>query len=42
MEGILQQIINDYKFSNDDKTTKTDNNSDTEKIDNVLKKLGYI
>ena len=42
MEGILQQLINDYKFSNDDKTTMTSSNSDTEKIENVLKKLGYI
>ena len=42
MEEILSRIIKNYEFLDDGQTIETTNNSDTEKIENVLKKLGYI
>ena len=42
MEEILSRIVKDYEFLDDGQTIENSNNSDTEKIENVLKKLGYI
>jgi len=42
MENILKQITSDYKFLNDGKTIMETNDSDTKKIEDVLKKLGYV
>ena len=42
MEEILSRIVKNYEFLDDGQTIENSNNSDTEKINNVLKKLGYI
>ena len=42
MENILKQITSDYKFLNDGKTIMESDDSDTKKIEKVLKKLGYV
>jgi len=42
MENILLQITNNYKFLDDGQTIKNTDNEDTEKIENILKKLGYV
>jgi len=42
MENILLQITNNYKFLDDGQTIKNTDDEDTEKIENVLKKLGYV
>ncbi len=42
MENILKQITSGYKFLNDGKTIMESDDSDTKKIEKVLKKLGYV
>ena len=42
MENILKQITSGYEFLNDGKTTIETNDNDTKKIEDVLKKLGYV
>ena len=40
--NILKQITSDYEFLNEGKTIMETNDSDTKKIEDVLKKLGYV
>ena len=42
MENILKQITSGYKSLNDEKTIMESDDSDTKKIEKVLKKLGYV